>query len=46
LRRRLQREAATLVVPFPSPVTAPQAGEAERFLLDILRQAVGYRVRL
>jgi vacuolar-type H+-ATPase subunit F/Vma7 len=46
LRRRLQREPATLVVPFPSPATSRGGPEAERQLLEILRQAIGYRVRL
>jgi vacuolar-type H+-ATPase subunit F/Vma7 len=46
LARRLSREPGTLTVPFPSPRAARAAGEAERFLLEILRQAIGYRVRL
>jgi hypothetical protein len=46
LSRRLQRQPGTLVVPFPSPTAGGAAGRGDGFLLDILRQAIGYRVRL
>ena len=44
LRARLDRLATPVVVPFPSP-TWERRGLAEQYVLDILRQAVGYRVR-
>jgi vacuolar-type H+-ATPase subunit F/Vma7 len=45
LRRRLGRDPALVVVPFPSP-RAALAAAPDAFLLEILRQAIGYRVRL
>ncbi len=45
LRRRLSRDPALLAVPFPAP-RAAAAAAPEAFLLEILRQAIGYRVRL
>jgi vacuolar-type H+-ATPase subunit F/Vma7 len=44
-RRRLARDPALLVVPFPSP-RAAAAAAPDAYLLEILRQAIGYRVRL
>jgi vacuolar-type H+-ATPase subunit F/Vma7 len=45
LRRRLERDPALLVVPFPA-ARADAAAAPDAFLLEILRQAIGYRVRL
>jgi len=43
--QRLERQRRPLVAPFPSPsVGAPEA--AEEAVLEILRRAIGYRVRL
>jgi vacuolar-type H+-ATPase subunit F/Vma7 len=44
LRGRLDRLAVPIVVPFPSP-SWERRGLAEQYVLEILRQAVGYRVR-
>jgi vacuolar-type H+-ATPase subunit F/Vma7 len=45
LVQRLERQARPLVAPFPSPrFAAPEA--AEEAVLEILRRAIGYRVRL
>ena len=44
LRARLDRLSVPLVVPFPSP-SWERRGLAEQYVLEILRQAVGYRVR-
>jgi len=44
LRARLERLAVPIVVPFPSP-SWERRGLAEQYVLEILRQAVGYRVR-
>jgi vacuolar-type H+-ATPase subunit F/Vma7 len=45
LGRRLARDPALLAVPFPAPRTG-EATAPDAFLLEILRQAIGYRVRL
>jgi vacuolar-type H+-ATPase subunit F/Vma7 len=43
--QRLERQPRPLVAPFPSPsFGAPEA--AEEAVLEILRRAIGYRVRL
>jgi vacuolar-type H+-ATPase subunit F/Vma7 len=44
-RRELDRRALPMVVPFPSPTwtVAPEGPEA--FIAELLRQAIGYRVR-
>jgi vacuolar-type H+-ATPase subunit F/Vma7 len=44
LTTRLDRQALPVVAPFPSP-TWDVEGEAEAYVLEILRQAIGYRVR-
>lgn len=41
---RLDRRAVPVVVPFPAPAWAA-TGAAEAYVLDILRQAIGYRAR-
>lgn len=41
---RLDRQALPVVAPFPAPSWDAQ-GTAEAYVLDILRQAIGYRVR-
>lgn len=44
LRQRLDRLAQPMVTPFPSPAW-DEAAAAEEYVLEILRQAIGYRVR-
>jgi vacuolar-type H+-ATPase subunit F/Vma7 len=44
LTLRLDRQATPLVVPFPSPSWGGP-GVKEEYVMEILRQAVGYRVR-
>ena len=46
IRRELSRRALPMVVPFPGPtwVTPPEGPEA--FIAELLRQAIGYHVRL
>lgn len=47
LLRRVRRDGAPIVVPFPSPSLAGERRRpAEEEILEILRQAVGYRLRL
>lgn len=45
--RHLRRdEGALLVVPFPDPAWEEEPSAAEEYLVEMLRRAVGYRVRL
>ncbi len=44
-RRRADRSTIPVVVPFPSPVWEV-APEAEQYVVELLRRAIGYRVRL
>ena len=44
VRTHWDRQAAALVVPVPAPVWDRPSG-ADAYILDILRQAIGYRVR-
>lgn len=45
LERRLECQAVPLVVPFPAPTEA-EPGAARDFVAELLRRAIGYRVRL
>jgi vacuolar-type H+-ATPase subunit F/Vma7 len=45
-RRQLARQPVPIVVPFPGPVWMPPREGAEAFIAELLRQAIGYRVRL
>lgn len=38
--------ALPMIVPFPGPATRRGSGGPEGFVAEILRQAIGYRVRL
>jgi len=40
------RTALPILVPFPAPTRERQPGEAEAYVAELLRRAVGYRVRL
>jgi vacuolar-type H+-ATPase subunit F/Vma7 len=44
LRARLEKLAQPIIAPFPAP-TWDETAAAEAYVLEILRQAVGYRVR-
>ena len=46
LRRQLGRRPLPMVVPFPTPSWAGPAAKPEDYIVEILRQAIGYRVRL
>jgi vacuolar-type H+-ATPase subunit F/Vma7 len=46
LRRELGRRALPLLVPFPGPLWELRAESAEAYIVELLRQVVGYRVRL
>lgn len=45
-RAALLDRPAPIVVPFPSPAAAARGAPAEAVVLEILRRAIGYRVRL
>ncbi len=45
LRRRLDRSAVPVVVPFPSPAGQSRRSAEDR-VVELLRRAIGYRVRL
>jgi vacuolar-type H+-ATPase subunit F/Vma7 len=45
VRRQLRRDGMPIVMPFPSP-GLPTGGAPEHELLEILRRAIGYQVRL
>ena len=46
VRRQLGRRPLPLVVPFPGPVWTRRPEEAESYIIELLRQVIGYRVRL
>lgn len=46
LRRDLERRSIPVVVPFPGPRGAGEQPRAEDDLVELLRGAIGYRVRL
>lgn len=46
VRRRLSRRSLPMVVPFPEPAWAERPDAAEGYIVELLRQVIGYRVRL
>lgn len=46
LRARLARHPVPLVVPFPSPSWVPRREAAELYIVELLRRAIGYRVKM
>lgn len=46
LHRELARRALPLIVPFPGPRWLPIEEGVDRYISELLRQAIGYRVRL
>jgi vacuolar-type H+-ATPase subunit F/Vma7 len=46
LRHDLETRALPIVVPVPVPRWGAPADRAEAYILDLLRRAIGYRVRL
>jgi vacuolar-type H+-ATPase subunit F/Vma7 len=46
LRRRVGRRPLPLLVPFPGPAWAERPRGAEAYIVELLRQVIGYRVRL
>jgi vacuolar-type H+-ATPase subunit F/Vma7 len=45
-RRELARRPLPIVVPFPGPSWVPRPAGPDSYILELLRQAIGYRVRL
>jgi vacuolar-type H+-ATPase subunit F/Vma7 len=45
-RRRIAARPLPLVVPFPGPNWAPTPSGPDAYIIELLRQAIGYRVRL
>lgn len=43
---RRSRTGLPLIIPFPGPSRERPPGEAEAYVTELLRRAVGYRVRL
>jgi vacuolar-type H+-ATPase subunit F/Vma7 len=46
LRRQVGRRPLPLVVPFPGPTWTARGEAAEAYIVELLRQVIGYRVRL
>ena len=45
-RRQIRREGAPILMPFPGPAPSATGVAPEHELLEVLRRAIGYRVRL
>lgn len=45
-RRRLGKQPLPLIVPFPGPAWVERPTAAEQYIVELLRQAIGYRVKL
>lgn len=46
LRREANRRPVPILVPVPSPTWGGAPADAESLILDLLRRAIGYRVKL
>jgi vacuolar-type H+-ATPase subunit F/Vma7 len=46
LRRRLGRRPLPMIVPFPGPAWQELGEGPEAYIVELLRQVIGYRVRL
>jgi vacuolar-type H+-ATPase subunit F/Vma7 len=46
MRRQIGRRPLPMVVPFPEPAWTAGAGAAEEYIVALLRQVIGYRVRI
>jgi vacuolar-type H+-ATPase subunit F/Vma7 len=46
LHREFGRRPLPMIVPFPGPLWAIEPESAEAYIVELLRQVVGYRVRL
>ena len=46
VRARFARQPLPMVVPFPGPTWVTRPEGAEAYIVELLRRAIGYRVRL
>lgn len=46
IRRAVDRRPLPIIVPIPSPNWTHAASDAESYIVELLRRAIGYRVRL
>ncbi len=46
MRRQLGRRPLPMVVPFPEPTWGERAETPDAYIVELLRQVIGYRVRL
>lgn len=46
VRRQIHKDGAPILVPFPGPAPLRAGVAPEQELLEVLRRAIGYRVRL
>jgi len=46
VRRAVDRRPLPIIVPIPPPNWAHAANDAESYIVELLRRAIGYRVRL
>ena len=46
VRRAVDRRPLPIVVPIPPPNWTHKASDAESYIIELLRRAIGYRVRL
>lgn len=46
LRRQIIRRPLPMVLPFPEPAWAEGPAPSETYIVELLRQVIGYRVRL
>lgn len=46
VRHRLSRRPLPMVVPFPGPERVERAEPADSYIVELLRQVIGYRVRV
>ncbi len=46
VRREVERRPVPIIVPVPTPSWGAPTGDAEGLILELLRRAIGYRVKL
>jgi vacuolar-type H+-ATPase subunit F/Vma7 len=46
VRREVERKPVPVIVPVPSPAWGQRPADAEGLILELLRRAIGYRVKL
>jgi len=46
VRREVERRPVPIIVPVPTPAWGERPADAEELILELLRRAIGYRVKL